>query len=623
MCGIVGFIGRGDRDDVLRMVQTIRYRGPDDVGVYAEQGVGLGHARLSIIDLSPSGHQPMWNMEHSVSIVFNGEIYNFSLLKKELAAKGHVFQSTSDTEVIIALYKEYGEKCFERLSGMFAIALYDVTKKKLLLARDRMGKKPLYYGVFGGTLLFASEPKAIFAHTLAKKEVDLDALNSYLALDYVPTPQSIFKGVAKLEPGVFLSYEGGNMRKEKYWNPDFRETTLSFPDALRELDVKLSRSVSSRLVADVPLGIFLSGGLDSSTIAYYATRASTKKIDTFSIGFDEASFDESQYAKEVSLFLDSTHHHHVLRPKDSLDIIPKIFSQLDEPLADASIIPTYLLSRFTKEHVTVALGGDGGDELFAGYPTFQAEKFVSAYQMIPSSLRKGFISRMIHALPISHANFSLDFKLKKFIDGAEEDDIILRHVRWLGTFNDHDRAQLLMAEVQNSFHEQNPLASLEKFVGEFDAKNAQNKLLWAYQRSYMMDQVLAKVDRASMFASLETRSPFLDHELVEFANGLPYQYKMHGLATKYILKELMKDKLPHNIVYRQKKGFGIPVASWLRGPLRDWSTELLSKGSINKHGLFQQEYIDRLKDEHFSGEKDNRKQLWNLIVFALWQDSMM
>lgn len=621
MCGITGFIGgRGNERDLKRMLATLKHRGPDDEGVYFESGVGLGHARLSIIDLSPSGHQPMWNASRTIVIVFNGEIYNYKELKKELA--GYVFQSTSDTEVIIALYEKFGDACFAKLSGMFAIAIYDAHKKKLLLARDRMGKKPMYWShMKNSVFMFASEPKALLAHPEVTIAINPRALNAYFALDYVPTPLSIYGGINKLEPGMFLVYEAGQTRKEKFWNPDFCETPISFSDALVELDRHLTKATEKRLVADVPVGIFLSGGLDSSTIAHYAAKARHEPIHTFSIGFEEASFDESQYANEVASFLNTKHHHKVLSAKDSLEIVPHIFATLDEPLADASIIPTYLLSRFTKEHVTVALGGDGGDELFAGYPTFQAERALRLYRLFPKAARSGLGEFALSHLPASEANMSLEFRLRQFLGGAEADNIAERHMRWLGTWNEGEREKLFSPEVWNEIRNENVYEAAEQYGNESTSEDERNKLLYAYQRTYMMDQVMVKVDRASMHASLETRAPFLDYELVEFANKLPHEYKLHGFTTKYLLKKLMETKLPKHIVHRKKKGFGVPTGAWLRGPLRSWGEELIR--SMAKGDMLSREYIEQLWQEHQSGNRDHHKKLWNVLVFLEWKKNFM
>lgn len=622
MCGITGFMGRGDDGDLRRMTESLRHRGPDDQGIYCAEGVGLGHARLSIIDLTPSGHQPMWNAAHTVGVVFNGEIYNFLELKEQFVKKGRRFMSNSDTEVVIALYEQDGEQCFAQLEGMFAIALYDRAKKKLLLARDRMGKKPLYFGTWNETLVFGSEPKALLAHPLVKKEVNTTALNAYFALDYVPTPLAIWKGMAKLEPGTFLVYENGKTVSKRFWSPDFRETSITFPEALSQLDKHLGDAVSSRLISDVPLGVFLSGGLDSGAVAYYASRAKKEKgekIHTFSIGFSEAGFDESRYAQVVAGHLDTTHHHKVLSGQDSLDIIPEILSTLDEPMADASIVPTYLLSRFTKEHVTVALGGDGGDELFAGYSTFQAERMMSAYRVFPRFLRRAVFAPLANLLPPSFGNFGIDFKVKKFLEGAEEKGIIGRHMRWLGTFGKEERSRLFTPAMWGEVENKNTDAAAEAYFAECNAEDERNRQLFVYQRTYMMDQVLVKVDRASMRAPLEVRAPFLDRALVEFVNRLPYNYKLRWMTTKYLLKTLMEGKLPHHIVHRKKQGFGVPVGAWLRGPLRSWAEGLLRENGSADDGTFDPRYARELFAEHLLGKHDHRKKLWNVLVFLEWQ----
>ncbi len=621
MCGITGFSGKGTKDDLSNMVSSIRHRGPDAKGQFLNDKVALGHARLSILDLSLSGAQPMFNQDKEVGIVFNGEIYNFLELKTELEGLGYVFKSTSDTEAIIYLYKEFGEECFKKMNGMFAIAIYDFKKNKLILARDRMGKKPLYWSLFGDTLIFGSELKALMVHPLFTKEIDLESINKYLQYDYIPSPHTIFKGVSKLEPANYLIFEKGKIKKQEFWRMDFIESDISFNDAITELDRRIDKSTASRLMSDVPLGIFLSGGLDSSTVAYYAQKNSKEKIKTFSIGFKEASFDESKYARQVADHLGTDHYEKILSAKDSLDLIPNIADIIDEPLADASIIPTYLLSKFTREKVTVSLGGDGGDELFAGYPTFQAGQLVDLYEKIPGGLRRR-IEKIINKMPASDKNFSLGFKLKKFIDGLSGDRNHL-HQRWLGSFGRAERADLFKKDVWDKLRNKNEFEDLERYIGEVQADDERNKVLYLYMRTYMMDQVLVKVDRASMANSLEVRAPFLDINVVEFANSLPYSYKYRNFKTKYILKKLMEDKLPKNIVYRSKKGFGIPLGKWLKEDLREFCNTVLSKNNNDKIGLFNFEYIDKLKNEHFSGQKDNRKLLWNLLALFLWHEKWM
>jgi len=609
MCGITGFIGKGNEDTLQKMTAAVKHRGPDDTGIFFDEqkGIGLGHARLSILDVSAAGHQPMWSSDKQIAIVFNGEIYNFQELKTELKAHhGCRFESTSDTEVIIYAYKVFGEKCFEKMEGMFAIAIYDFPKNRLILARDRAGKKPLYWTLTNGTFIFGSELKSLVLHPAFKKELDLESVNKYLQFDYVPTPHTIWKNVHKLEPASYMVFEAGKIRKAEYWLPKFEETKLSFAEAKKRLGAMIAESVSNRLVADVPVGVFLSGGLDSSTIAYYAKQQSKSKVKTFSIGFQEKSFDESNYAREVATFLGTEHYEKIFTSADCISVIPEVLNALDEPMADASIIPTYLLSQFAREYVTVALGGDGGDELFAGYPTFQAEKLLTIYKKVPAMLRSRVIEPLIRALPSSANNFSLDFKLKKFLEGVNASNSH-RHQVWLGSFNREERSQLFKPEVWNRLENNNEFEDTE--VGP---------LLYQYERTYLMDEVLVKVDRATMLASLEARSPFLDYRIADFAHSLPYDFKIKGFKTKYILKKLMEGKLPREIIWRKKKGFGMPVGYWLRGPLKELMENVLSKENVKKMGLFNYDYIAKLKSDHYSERKDNRKLLWNLLVFGIW-----
>ncbi len=620
MCGIAGFVGYGTEQDLESMISVIRYRGPDDMGTYFKDSVGLAHARLSILDPSPLGHQPMLTGDSSVVIVFNGEIYNFASLRKDLdSKKKYSFKSTTDTEVILYLYKEYGERCFEKMDGMFAITLYDTQQKKLILARDRMGEKPLYWGQFNDTLIFGSELKALMNHPLCTREIDTTSLQKYLLYEFVPTPNTMLKGIHKLEPGKYLVYKEGEVNIQPYWKPDFKEQSMSFNDAKNRVEELISTSVQKQLVADVPIGVFLSGGIDSSSVAWFAQRHTSKAIKTFSMGFEDQSFDESKYAEEVARVIKSDHHHKIVSPQDALHSIPTIFAKLDEPLADASIIPTYLLSKFAREHVTVALGGDGGDELFAGYDTFKAEKTARMYEYLPESLRKGIFEPLIKRLPVSLNNFSFDFKLKKFIEGfSEAGDMYTRHQLWLGSFTD-DRNEILSNELRAELKNSYIFDDLARYAHESHDANLLNRLLYQYQRTYMMDGVLVKVDRASMFNSLETRAPLLDHHLVEFTNRLPFECKLHGLTTKYILKKIMEGRLPQHILYRKKKGFGIPLGRWLRNELKDLCNDVLSADSIKKVGLFNPEYVEKLKREHFEGIRDHRKKLWTLMVFEMWR----
>ncbi len=612
MCGIAGFVGEGSEKVLRDMAETVRHRGPDDLGVYHSGTVGLAHTRLSILDLSARGHQPMWNDRGDIAVIFNGEIYNFKELKEEFRlAEKYRFQSETDTEVVLHLYEELGERCFEKFDGMFAIALYDTRSGKLLLARDRMGEKPLYWGVCGETFVFGSELNTVLAHPSVTRKLSHTALAQYLVREYVPTPHSIFENIFKLEPAHYLTYQNGSVTKKSFWHIPGTPARLSLKEAVTGLNAVLEKSVRERLVADVPVGVFLSGGVDSSTVAYYAQKASGGKAKTFSIGFDEASYDESVYAKQVAGFLSTDHHHKKVSAQDSLAAIHELASVTGEPHADPSILPTLLLSKFARGEVTVALGGDGGDELLAGYPTFQADKLVASYNRLPLFLRRNILEPLINALPASDKNFSLSFKLQKFIEGATVKPSE-RHGRWLQAFSKEELKDLLCTEVYEG---------LSDDISYYEDNGTSPKdVLNSYVHSYLMDDVLVKVDRASMQYALEVRAPFLGREVVEFLTALPYAYKLNGFTTKYILKRLMKNKLPRNIVYRQKKGFGIPVSEWLKKELKPLLLQQLAPEKLCVQDIFNAGYVGQLIEEHMSGAKNNRKKLWTLLMFQLWAE---
>lgn len=616
MCGISGYWGKGDETILNKMIDALSYRGPDDKGVFVQGEVGLAHRRLSIIDISPSGHQPMFNEDKSICIVFNGEIYNYKELEKKLKNK-HVFIGKSDTEIIVHLYEEIGEQIFSHLSGMFAIALYDLKRNKIFLARDRMGKKPLYWSKNNEVFLFGSELKSLMQHSSFKKEIDLESLNKYLSYEYVPTPHSIFKDTYKLEPGTYLVFDGKSVNKKVFWQPTFLPKQQSFESNITDLDNNLANSVKDRLVSDVPIGVFLSGGIDSSLVAYYASKSSSTQIKTFSIGFKEESFDESKYARKVAVYLGTEHHEKILSIKDCLDIIPKIGDLLDEPMSDPSIVPTYLLSEFARESVTVALGGDGGDELFCGYDPVLAHKFSILYGYVPEFIRTKFIMPIVNLLPTSHINMSFDFKVKKFVSGFEGDERY-RNQRWMGSFDHIEKSCLIQAEIWNKIKDKNEYEDIDTYFSKSDSKDKFDNLILESERLYMMDDVLVKVDRASMMNSLEVRAPFLDTRVVDLANHMPTDFKLNRLTRKFILKKLMEGKLPNDIIYRKKKGFGMPIGEWIKYDLKDTIESHLSEASVNRMGLFNYQYIRNMLDDHYNGKKDNRKKIWTLFVFVMW-----
>ncbi|MDP2709117.1 MAG: asparagine synthase (glutamine-hydrolyzing) [bacterium] len=610
MCGIVGFFGQGDQNDLKRMVDRVVHRGPDERGFFFQPGVGLGHARLSILDLV-QGQQPMVDQERGAAIVFNGEIYNFSQLRQELRNKSYNFKTNSDTEVILKAYAAFGDEFLSRLDGMFAFALWDGRKKRLVLARDRLGKKPLYWSSQKNNLVFASEIKALKNYPYLNWQLDRRQLEKYFFYDYLPCPYTPWREVYKLEPAQYLIFENNKIKLSKYWQPSFKAVDYSLDEARAELDNRLRQSVKERLVADVPLGIFLSGGLDSSAIAWYAAREAGRKIKTFSIDFNENTYGEGRYARLAAKSIGSDHQEFVLSAGDCLKIVPKLGAHMGEPLADASLLPTYILSDFTAKQVKVALGGDGADELFLGYQTFLAEKYYQLYKYLPGFLKKG-LNSAVNYLPVSHSYFSLDFKLKKFTQARP--DPLIRHQNWLSTFSLSDLPKLF-----TEFSEQNILEDLTVFARSAPADRS-NKLAAFYQRFYMQERVMVKLDRASMLASLEVRSPFLDWRLVDFVNQLPENYKLRGLNAKFLLKQLMSDRLPEEIINRPKKGFSLPLGQWFsRGVLRESYEQLATRQEVEKTGFLRYNYIKSLLADHLAKKENNGQKLWSVLMFLMWQ----
>ena len=611
MCGIAGFTGKGDDHVLKNMISAIRHRGPDARITFHDKDVSLAHARLSILDLRQEGNQPMFSSDRQLSIVFNGEIYNYLQLKKELSAK-YSFKTTTDTEVLLYLYKEYGVNMLDKINGMFVFALFDFEKKELFIAKDRMGKKPLYYTVTDTGFIFASELKAVLEHSSVKKELNLEAVNQYLTFDYVPTPNSIINNVFKLEPAHYLIVKDNKIiKKTAYWKHDFtQDNSLSFPEAVQKLDLLLNDATASRLMSDVPLGVFLSGGLDSSTIAYYAQKNTTEKINTFSIGFENKSYDESDYAKLVAGHIGTEHHTQVLTSQHALELMDEIYAFIDEPFADASLIPTYFLSKFTRQHVKVALGGDGSDELLAGYPTFISDKFKKPFSSLSPALINIFLKLANTTLPASDKNISFDFKVKQYLRGflSKKHHI---HQLWLGSFTPDEKERLFQPDVYASLQEQSGLSIIdyhfehtEKSWTDFD------KITYYYYQTYLLDDILVKVDRASMYNSLEVRAPFLDRTVVEFTNQLPQKFKQKGLNGKYILKKVMENKLPGEIIHRPKKGFGIPLSDWIRKDMKNEIERVLFK----EDPYFNQAYIKKLVHDHHAKKNNNRKLIWNLYI---------
>lgn len=609
MCGLAGFVGRGDRDDLDAMMCAMRHRGPDGEGQFidVETGVFLGHLRLAILDVE-GGAQPMWDKNETICVVYNGEIYNHLELRRKLEAKGHVFRSDhSDTEVLIHGYKEWGKDLPEKLNGMFAFAIFDRCKRRLVLARDRFGEKPLYYAEQNGLFVFASELTAIAQHRDFYVRVDQRSLQKFLAYGFLPSPNAYLENARKLPGGCFLVYDldQREVKISSYWKfniaPDDRLEARPEGELIEELRALLSEAVRRRLRSDVPLGLFLSGGLDSSAVLWGATKhIPADRVQTFTVGFNEPSFDESEFAAAVARVFATHHRMQRLDLDDARDLIPSVLSRMDEPLGDASIVPTYLLSRFTREHVTVALSGDGGDELFAGYDPFVALPWARLYDAsVPRPLHH-VLRSAIGMLPVSARNMSLDFKLKRTLTGLSYRPELWNPV-WLSAADP--------ALVADLFEQ--PIAAEELYSEAIalwsagERKSDIDRTLEFYTNFYLQDDILTKVDRAAMMCSLESRAVFLDNDIVAFCQRLPTRFKYRNGQRKYLLRRALEGLLPAQIVARPKKGFGIPLAKWLRA--------LPSITSPSALPGLRHDRITNAWAQHRAGRADHRLLLWSWI----------
>jgi asparagine synthase (glutamine-hydrolysing) len=630
MCGITGWANLDPltrpfdgADELLRsMCDRMTHRGPDSEGYLVDDGIALGIRRLAIIDLI-TGDQPAFNEDQSVAVVLNGEIYNYRELRADLEARGHTFRSASDTEVLPHLYEEYGRDMVQHLNGMFAFALWDDNRRRLFIARDRFGEKPLYWGVFDRALIFASEPKVLLAHPSVRPDLNTTALRQYLSFDYIPAPLSIYEGISKLPAAHHLTLENGRIEVRPYWQLSYKtsEPVPTIAEAALELRRILEDSVRMRLVSDVPLGVLLSGGIDSSMVTAMAVRASSETVKTFSISFAESSFDESQYARRVAEFLGTDHHEERFSSSLAANLVSEIGAWMDEPMSDPSLVPTYLLSRFTRKHVTVALGGDGGDELFAGYPMYFGHRMARAYERVPRLLRQGVIEPFVNALPVKTKNLSFDYRARRFVTASHYDEVARHHV-WFGSFTPRDQDLLLTEEVKRS-SDGDIYRDARRMFAECDSNDLTECMQSLDTQLYLAEDILTKVDRASMAVSLEVRAPYLDPRVAEFAASLPSHYKLHGYTSKYILKRAAKGLIPAFVCRRGKKGFGVPFAKWLKGELRPLARDLLSADRLRRGGLFNPDYVARLQDEHERGVANHRKLLWTLLSFELWRESFV
>jgi asparagine synthase (glutamine-hydrolysing) len=631
MCGIAGYVNLdpsrpADAGLVRAMTDALVHRGPDDEGFHVQGEVALGMRRLAIIDLQ-TGQQPISNEDGSIWIVFNGEVYNYRELREDLISRGHRFRTRSDTEVLVHLYEERGDDFLSAINAMAALALWDGGQRRLLLARDRLGKKPLHYALTPEAFVFGSEIKALLRHPAVGAEIDPDSVARYLVHEYVPCPGTIYRGVRKLRPGHVGIFEAGRFTERPYWDmpasPGPETVTAAAPPAAQVEETirqTLLEAVKCRLMSDVPLGVFLSGGIDSTSIVACMSRLAPGSVRSFSVAFKEPSFDESVHFREVARHFGTQHEERLLTPGDLLDILPALASTIDEPLGDASILPTWLLSRFTREKVTVALGGDGGDELLAGYPTYQAHRLAGLYERLPAALRSRLIEPLVRRLPVSRRNISLDFKAKKFISGAGLPPAV-RNQTWLGAFSGSEALSVLGKDLRGTLATTDLFDEARRHMDRAPAPDLLGKLLYVDLKMYLQDGILVKVDRASMACSLEVRAPLLDYRFVELIGRLPTSWKLRGMTTKHIFKRAMEPWLPPGIIGRPKKGFGIPVAEWLRGPLRGMMLDLLAPGRLERQGILDAATVATLIRDHLEGRRDNRKPIWTLLMLQVWKDN--
>jgi len=633
MCGICGVVNRDRGNPVppklLRaMCDTIRHRGPDDEGSFIRGNIALGARRLSIIDVA-GGHQPLSNEDGSIWVAYNGEIYNFQELKQELTAAGHRFATSTDTEVLAHGYEEWGEDIVQRLRGMFAFAIWDKKNDAVRIFRDRLGIKPLYYALLdNGTLVFGSEIKAILKHPGVPRRLDPQALDMFLTLEYVPAPYSIFRDIRKLPAGSRLRYHQGNIHIDRYWNlvppSDMNRADASrsrLPELKEELYSLLREAVKMRLISDVPLGAFLSGGIDSSCIVGLMHEAGAAPLKTFSIGFEDASYNELDHARRIARRFSTEHEEFILKPQ-ALELTERLVSHLDEPFGDFSIFPTYMVSEMARRHVTVILSGDGGDEIFGGYDHYQAQKL--ARMMQPFGLDR-ILPFLAATFPPADKKKGAWNKFRRFGQGFANESR-LRHLRWMMFLSGPEKARLYSSDFIRRLGGITPLDHLPPFrdiyriMPEFDSVSAE---LYLDLNAYLVDNILVKVDRMSMAASLETRVPLLDHKVVEFIFRLPGRLKLHGLTTKWLFKKSMESLLPRKNIYRSKEGFSIPIKHWLKHELKPMLCDHLSRERIERDGLFDPDTVQKMIDLHMAGRENFSHQLWALLVFSIWKDQYL
>ena len=620
MCGIAGFISKeknqpsAERAELLdRMCKIITHRGPDEQGTIIRDAAALGMRRLSIIDLK-SGQQPIFDCSGNLAIVFNGEIYNYQTLKKDLESRGHKFKTNSDTETIVHAYEEFGADCVAHLRGMFAFAIYDFAQETLFIARDRVGKKPLFYSLTdAGNFVFGSELKVLLEHGEISKEIDLSALDSYLTFGYVPEDFCIFKGVHKLAPGHFLLFKNGEITTRQYWNFDYAgaseiKTEAEYIEVLRE---KIKEAVKIRLISEVPLGAFLSGGVDSSAIVGMMSQISDAPVKTFSIGFNEDTFNELKFARVAANHFGTEHHEFIVTP-DLVEVVDDLVWHFDEPFADSSALPTFMVSKMARSFVTVVLSGDGGDELFAGYTRYVKDKKRGGLEKLPRVLRQNLLKPLSQMLP--HGAKGKNFLYNTSLDAV---DRYIDSVSHFGKLKKNELySTLLKKNLNGDFGKAERI--YRRIAESIGSENPTDKLLYLDSKTYLPSDILTKVDRMTMATSLEARVPLLDHELIEFVQKIPAEFKLKGLETKYIFKKAMEGIVPHEILYREKQGFGVPINEWINSQLKDRIHGILSEKRTLERGYFEPKYIQILLDEHSRNRRDHSYSLWILWMLELW-----
>ncbi len=618
MCGICGIVDtntekRVEKGILEAMTRQMAHRGPDDEGYHIDGHVGLGHRRLSIID-TKGGNQPMTNEDRSLWLVYNGEIYNFIELTEELKKRGHRFSTRCDTEVILHLYEDYGPDCLAHLRGMFAFAIWDARKRQLFCARDRLGQKPLYYSFKNGTFVFASSPAAILCYPGFQRRVDLQSLDLYLTYQYIPSPHCIFDGVSKLPPASCLTLKGDDIKVERYWDVDATaQNRLSYGECHERLRELLSEATRLRLVSDVPLGAFLSGGIDSSIIVALMSSQTDRPVKTFSIGFEDRSYNELPFARLVARSYSTDHHEFVVRPK-AVELLPKLVWHYGEPFADSSALATYYVAEQCRRHVTVALNGDAGDELFAGYPRYLAFKLSSLLAKFPLVKPQArFWERVLRRAGAR----TLPGRARRFIEAMSFEGAS-RYLSYVVYFSDSERERLYGDEMREAMRLFNADGYLKRIYDTYKTQDDIARILLVDLHSYLPEDLLVKVDIATMANSLEARSPFLDHRFVEFAASLPVGWKLKGRKSKYILKDAFSDQLPAEIIHRGKMGFGVPVSNWFRGELMSYIQQVLLDPRALSRGYFNRARVEGLVSEHVKGIQDHGYRLWALLVLELW-----